>query len=198
MPHLQAIRDAATALTDIAQVVRDRECDAHTVFEMKDGFDAYVRGLSSHQRNNYRRKLKKFSQAFEINTDIVRGGPLLTQEFEAFVAMHQAQWTAIDRLGHFEDWPGSRSFSADLVATLAVTDRVRLVRLLADGQVVAYYWCFAEHDTYYWRLSARLTGQDWDRFALGRLGVVKMMEVAGRRASPPSRPVSAPTATKRT
>ena len=92
--------------------------------------------------------------------------------------MHQAQWQAMNKLGHFEDWPASREFSWDLVRTFARTGRVRLVRLLADGKVLAYYWCFALNRTYYWRLSARLVGEQWDQYALGRVGVVKMMEVA--------------------
>ena len=50
--------------------------------------------------------------------------------------------------------------------------------MLADGVVVAYYWCFSLGGTYYWRLSARLLGEEWNQFALGRVGVVKMMEVA--------------------
>lgn len=178
IPHLDAIRHSAAAITDIAEVVRDQECDSHTIFDMSDGFDAYMRSLNSHQRSNYRRKIKKLSGAFDVQTDIVRDGPLLDEQFEAFVAMHQAQWTAIDKLGHFGDWPGSREYSRDLVRTLAQADRVRLVRLLADDQVVAYYWCFALDGTYYWRLSARLAGEEWDKFALGRVGVVKMMEVA--------------------
>jgi CelD/BcsL family acetyltransferase involved in cellulose biosynthesis len=93
--------------------------------------------------------------------------------------MHQAQWKAVDKLGHFDDWPGAREYSWDLVRTLAGSDRVRLVRLMADDRVVAYYWCFALGGTYYWRLSARLFGPEWDQFALGRVGVVKMMELAG-------------------
>ena len=91
--------------------------------------------------------------------------------------MHQAQWKGIGKLGHFDDWPASRMFSWDVVRAFARTGGVRLVRLLADGQVV-YYWCFTVNRTYYVRLSARLVGAEWDSFALGRVGVVKMMEVA--------------------
>ena len=92
--------------------------------------------------------------------------------------MHQAQWKAVNKLGHFDDWPGSREYSWDLVRNLAASDRVRLLRLLADDRVVAYYWCFALGGTYYWRLFARLFGDQWDQFALGRVAVVKMMELA--------------------
>jgi CelD/BcsL family acetyltransferase involved in cellulose biosynthesis len=175
--HVTAVRTAAAKL-DAAQIARDREAGSHTVFDMRDGFEGYLKSLSSHQRSNYRRKLKKLNNSFKLDLDVVREGPALDREFEAFIEMHQAQWKAVNNLGHFDDWPGSREYSWDLVRSLVASDRVRLVRLLADDRVVAYYWCFALGGTYYWRLSARLLGQEWDQFALGRVGVVKMMELA--------------------
>ncbi len=175
--HAGAVRAAASQL-DVGQIVRDREAGSHTIFEMPDGFDGYLKSLSSHQRSNYRRKLKKLNNSFAVELDVVQEGSALEREFAAFMHMHQAQWKAVDKLGHFDDWPGSREYSWDLVRSLAASDRVRLVRLVADDRVVAYYWCFTLGSTYYWRLSARLFGQEWDQFALGRVGVVKMMELA--------------------
>jgi CelD/BcsL family acetyltransferase involved in cellulose biosynthesis len=172
-----AVRAAASKL-DAGQIVRDRETGSHTMLDLSDGFEEYLKRLSSHQRSNYRRKLKKLNSSFKLDLDVVREGPALEREFGAFIEMHQAQWKAVNRLGHIDDWPGSREYSWDLVRSLAASDRVRLVRLLADDRVVAYYWCFALGGTYYWRLSARLLGQQWDQFALGRVGVVKMMELA--------------------
>jgi CelD/BcsL family acetyltransferase involved in cellulose biosynthesis len=173
-PSLDGIRRAAAG----ARTVRDRESGSHTLFELPEGFDAYMQGLSKNQRSNYRRNVNKLGKAFEFEVDVVRGGPELEREFEAFVEMHQAQWQADNRLGHFGDWPGSLEFTRDLVRTLARTDRVRLVRLIADGEVVSYYFCFELRGTYYWRLPARLVGERWDQFALGRVGLLKMLEVA--------------------
>lgn len=175
--HVGAVQAAASML-DAGQIVRDRQAGSHTVFDMSDGFEAYLKNLSSHQRSNYRRKLKKLNNSFKLDLDVVQEGAALEREFEAFIEMHQAQWKAVNKLGHFDDWPGSREYSWDLVRSLVASDRVRLVRLLADDRVVAYYWCFVLGGTYYWRLSARLFGQQWDQFALGRVGVVKMMELA--------------------
>jgi CelD/BcsL family acetyltransferase involved in cellulose biosynthesis len=176
--HVDAVRRAAAELVDVARIARDRESGSHTVFDISDGFDAYMQSLSSHQRSNYRRKIKKLTSTFAVDLDVVRDAPTLEREFAAFVDMHQRQWNAVNRLGHFGDWPASREFSWDLVRTLSAQHRVRLVRLWAADQVVAYYWCFAMHGTYYWRLSARLLGEEWDQFALGRVGVVKMIEAA--------------------
>ena len=171
---------AAVSNVDAGHIVRYREAGSHTVFDLSDGFDGYLKGLSSHQRSNYRRKLKKLNNSFALDLDVVQAGPALEREFEKFIEMHQAQWKAVNKLGHFDDWPGSREYSWDLVRSLAANDCLRLVRLLADDRVVAYYWCFTLGGTYYWRLSARLFGEEWDQFALGRVGVVKMMELANR------------------
>ena len=176
--HVEAVQRAVDEISDVAQPVRDRQHGSHTVFDISDGFDGYLRSLNSHQRSNYRRKIKKLGSAFEVTLDVVSDPNELEHEFGAFVDMHQAQWQTLNRLGHFGDWPTSREFSWDLVRTLAPAGRVRVVRLLADEQVVASYWCFALNGTYYWRLSARLLGEQWDQFALGRVGVVKMIEAA--------------------
>ena len=176
--HVSAVRAAASSV-DAGRIVRDREAGSHTVFEMSpDGFDGYLKSLSRNERSNYRRKLNKLNNSFALEVDVVREGPALEREFGAFIEMHQAQWKAVNKLGHFGDWPGSREYSWDLVRSLAASDRVRLIRMLADDRVVVYSWCFALGGTYYWRLPSRLFGEEWDQFALGRVGVVKMIELA--------------------
>jgi CelD/BcsL family acetyltransferase involved in cellulose biosynthesis len=165
-------------IRELPGLIRDRETGSHTVFEMPDGFDAYLTSLSKNQRSNYRRNVNKLGKAFDFQVDVVSDGAGLEREFEAFVEMHQSQWKAAGNLGHFGDWPQSLEYNRDLVRTLAENGRVRLIRLLADGRVVSYYFCFESNGTYYWRLPARLVGEEWDRFALGRVGLLKMLEVA--------------------
>jgi CelD/BcsL family acetyltransferase involved in cellulose biosynthesis len=177
-PQREPIRRAAQELDGVAQVIRDRDSGSHTVFELPDGFDAYLKGLSKNQRSNYRRNVNKLKNAFYFEVDVVRDGPALRREFEAFVEMHQAQWKAVNKLGHFGDWPKSLDYTRDLVDALTEPGNVRLIRLLADGEVVSYYFCFELNGTYYWRLPARLTGERWDAFALGRVGLMKMLEAA--------------------
>jgi len=177
-PQLAAVPGAVASLGGVAEVVRDREAGSHTAFELPDGFEAYLAGLSKNQRSNYKRNVNKLSKAFAFEVDVLSSATEIEGEFDAFVEMHQAQWHAVNKLGHFGDWPGSRQFARDLVHELAQADQVRLIRLIADGQVVSYYWCFVEGNTYYWRLPARVFGETWDQFSLGRVGLMKMMEVA--------------------
>lgn len=176
--QLEMIRQAIGALGNLAETVRDRQSGSYTVFDMPDGFEAYLSGLSKNQRHSYRRNLNKLRRTFEFEVDVVRDGAELEREFDAFVAMHQAQWQAAGKLGHFGDWPGSRAFALDLVRTLAPEDRVRLMRLVANGEVVAYHWCLSVGDTCHSRLTGRVTGEQLDQFSFGRIGQLKMMEVA--------------------
>jgi CelD/BcsL family acetyltransferase involved in cellulose biosynthesis len=166
------------ALRGLPGLLRDRETGSHTVFEMPDGFDAYLGSLSKNQRSNYRRNVNKLGKAFDFQVDVLGDGAALEREFGAFAEMHQAQWKAAGNLGHFGDWPKSLEYNRDLVRTLAESGRVRLMRMLADGRVVSYYFSFELDGTWYWRLPARLVGEEWDRFALGRVGLLKMLEVA--------------------
>ena len=169
--QLPAIRSAAAGCSRFALTLRDEDAGSHTVFELPDGFDAYLKDVSRNRRANYRRNLNKLNKAFDFEVDVVRDGPELESEFDAFIAMHQVQWRAINKLGHFDDWPGSREFSRDLVRTLAAEGRVRLIRLLADGEPVAYYWCFRMDDTFYWRLwGGRAHGVSAARWCLASTG----------------------------
>jgi CelD/BcsL family acetyltransferase involved in cellulose biosynthesis len=177
-PQLAGVAGAVSALGDVAEVVRDREAGSHTAFELPDGFEAYLGGLSKNQRSNYKRNVNKLSKAFAFDVDVLSSPAEVESEFDAFIDMHQAQWQAVNKLGHFGDWPGSRAFALDLVRELARSGQVRLIRLIADDQVLSYYWCFVAGSTYYWRLPARVFGESWDQFSLGRVGLMKMMEVA--------------------
>ena len=201
MVHVGPISEATSQLGHLRRagasyVRRDREAGSHTLFEMPDGFDAYLAGLSKNQRSNYRRNVNKLSKAFDFRVDVITEGPELEREYDAFVEMHQAQWRAVNKLGHYGDWPQSREFTRDLIAALAPAGRVRLIRMLADDEVVSYYFCFELNGTYYWRLPARLCGDEWDQFALGRVGLMKMLEVACAEGRRRSRPGPAATATR--
>ena len=130
--HVDAIRQAAANIVGVAQITRDDESGSHTVFEIREGFDAYMRNVSKNHRSNYRRNLNKLNNTFKFEVDVVRDVPMVEREFEAFVEMHQAQWKAINKLGHFDDWPASREFSRDLDSNVR-SDRSRVSDPLARG-----------------------------------------------------------------
>lgn len=172
------VRAACAGLNGLATLAQDVSMTIHTTFKLPSNFDAYLGSLNKRQKQNLRRDLNLFSKNFASRVDVVRDGEELTREFAAFRAMHDRQWQAENKLGHFDDWPGSITFNEALVRTLSPLGRVRLVRLWANDQVVSYQYSLTFGDRLYWRLPARMVGEEWNRYGMGRLGLVKMIEAA--------------------
>lgn len=150
----------------------------HTTFELPDTFDEYMASLVKKQRGNVRRDESLLERNFTLESDVLTDRDALTEHIDNFLRMHSEQWLREGKLGHFNDWPGASEFARSLVALEAVRGRARLYRLLADGEVVAYQLAFRFGDNLHWRMPARAADPEWDRFGLGRVGLVKMIESA--------------------
>jgi CelD/BcsL family acetyltransferase involved in cellulose biosynthesis len=172
------VRVACAGLQDCATLEQDVQVAIHTTFQLPDTFDAYLGGLNKRQKQNLRRDMNLFSKNFTCKVDVASNTEELIRDFSAFRKMHDQQWHAENKLGHFGDWPGSGKFNEALVSTLAPLGRVRLVRLWANEQVASYQYCLTFGERMYWRLPARLAGEEWNRYGMGRLGLVKMIEAA--------------------
>jgi CelD/BcsL family acetyltransferase involved in cellulose biosynthesis len=101
-------------------------------------------------------------------------------EFTKFVDMHTTQWSSEGRPGHFGAWPDAAGFHFDLIRELGKNNALRLIRIIADGTVISYQYCYRFGDSYYWELPARLLGGKWEQFSLGSSGVVTMINEAIR------------------
>jgi CelD/BcsL family acetyltransferase involved in cellulose biosynthesis len=154
----------------------ERTVGVHTVFPLPHTFDGYLQSLGKMFRSNLRRNLNGLSKNFGFASRAITDPAKLREHFPAFLLMHTEQWTADRRLGHFGDWPGSLEFSKELVRELAPLGRVSLVCLTASDRPVSYYWNFTYGRRAFWRLPARESGRDWDKFGLGRVGLVMMIE----------------------
>jgi CelD/BcsL family acetyltransferase involved in cellulose biosynthesis len=173
---------AAIALRDACSRLMERwtgsSCisGAHTVFSLPASFGEYVRSLNKRQQQNYRRDCNLLAREHAIRADVIRAPDLAEVAFESFVRMHAQQWNAQGCGGHFADWPGSVAFNLDLVTCFARGGQFRMYRLLANGQAVSQQYCFQFGDRCFWRLPARAADSCWDRFGLGRLGLIRMIE----------------------
>jgi CelD/BcsL family acetyltransferase involved in cellulose biosynthesis len=175
---VEHVRKACRDLGPAVRVVRDAQIGVHSSFHPAPSFDEFVQGLDKRQKQNYRRDLNLLDRTFKIESDIVTEEDAAVKEFEIFQAMHAEQWAAQGKLGHFQDWPQGLEFNRDLTRELARLGRLRLYRLLADGKVVSYQYGYCLGDRFCWRLPARPAGKEWDRFGLGRFGLMKMIEDA--------------------
>jgi CelD/BcsL family acetyltransferase involved in cellulose biosynthesis len=169
-----AIRDRA----DVCSIIGDSVVDAHTVFELPRTFDEYLASLTQKQRQNYRRAIKVLRGDHGLREDVLERSPALAEEFPRFVALHAAQWHAERKLGHFEDWPKSEQYHADLVRAHSETGRAHLLRMFCDGEIVSYQLCYALGDVLHWVLPARSLRPELERHSLGRLGLIGLIEFA--------------------
>ena len=91
-------------------------------------------------------------QIFQITQDVIKDETRARSEFEKFVQMHNAQWEAEGKLGHFNDWPLGVEFNTKILIEHAKRGKLRLLRLIADGKVISYQLCYVFGNRWYWRL----------------------------------------------
>jgi CelD/BcsL family acetyltransferase involved in cellulose biosynthesis len=177
-PHLEALRAAMRDVEDAARVLRDAETGPHTILELPATFDAYLASLSKNQRANWRRGMKQLGEAHDLKADVLTDPAALEAELPKFLQLHKEQWESEGKLGHFGDWPGSEAYHREVVRVHAETGRAHLTRMSVDGVVVSYQLCYAFGPWLHWILPARAVRPDLEKFSLGRLGLVHLIEHA--------------------
>jgi CelD/BcsL family acetyltransferase involved in cellulose biosynthesis len=174
---LHHLREAIQENSDV-MLFRERVRSPYTTILLPKTFEEYVGSLDKRQRGNLRRDLNLIGRSFQMTQDVIADESTAGFEFEEFIQMHTEQWRAQGKLGHFHDWPLGVQFNTRMVLEQAKRGRLRLLRLLADGKVVSYQLCYAFGDRWHWRLPARLVDSDWDKYGLGRIGLIKEIEMA--------------------
>jgi CelD/BcsL family acetyltransferase involved in cellulose biosynthesis len=149
-----------------------------TRFEMPEDFAAYLELIGSRQRGNHSRSEKQFAKNHQVVADTVSDPDEVLREFDSFRAIHEEQWAAEGKLGHFGDWPKAADFNRDLVDCLGRLGMVRFFRILADGEVACSQFCFRFRETNYWRLPGRACRPGWEKLSLGKMGLIRMIEAS--------------------
>jgi hypothetical protein len=149
----------------------------HSVFWSPASMDDYYASLSKNERKNRRKyELRLLKKEFDTRVEIVSESNLVDAEFERFAVQHAVQWKAEGKTGHFGAWPRALEFNRALVRAQARHGRLRFIRIVANGKIIANQYAFAFGDVYYWELPSREVTPDWDRFSLGPTGIVTMIE----------------------
>jgi|KBSMisStandDraft_5_1062788.scaffolds.fasta_scaffold102802_2 CelD/BcsL family acetyltransferase involved in cellulose biosynthesis len=169
------LRDACQSLRDLVTIVRDAPAGPHILFNLPSNFDLYLAGLEKRQRQNYRRDKNLLDKNFEMRGDVLKDPLETLAAFLEFKTLHTSQWEEEGKSGHFGDWPDSEAFNADLANELSRLGRFRMVRMFAGEEVVALQYAFIFGDCCYWRLPARTVRSEFKRFALGRLGLIQLI-----------------------
>lgn len=179
-PSLTSLRAVANVHGGLVALARDVARGVCTYFHLPDGFEAYVASLGRSTRQNYRRKLSLLKKTFDIREHVASHPSDASAEFRAFRTFHTKQWEAEGKPGHFGDWPHSDNFNQELVRQLAQLGRFRMLHLCAGDNPIAMQYAFTFGSTCYWRLPARSTEKDMDRFSLGVLSLLQLLEQMGR------------------
>jgi CelD/BcsL family acetyltransferase involved in cellulose biosynthesis len=174
----EAVLLACASVGKLASVFRDTVVGPHSSFDLPDTFDKYLGSLPKRQRQNFKRDVSLLSRNFEVGHQVKSDQHVTGAEFDAFAKMHEEQWRRDGKLGHFGDWPDSLEFNRELCKCMAALGRLRIYSLLANGKTVSCQYGFVFGKKLAWRLPARAPEPDWDRYGLGRLGLVRMLESA--------------------
>lgn len=149
-----------------------------TRWDLPGTLEEYAASLEKVVRSNLKRNLNKIGRAPGSRVRVVKEAAEVVEAFDRFMPMHAAQWEAEGQPGHFGDWPGAEAFSREMVAELSSAKhggRVALIEHDIDGKCVCAYWCYVLGNRAFWRLPARLVGEEWNQYALGRVGLVTML-----------------------
>jgi CelD/BcsL family acetyltransferase involved in cellulose biosynthesis len=153
--------------------------DVHTVFLLPQDMEAYFASLSKNERKNRRKyELRTLEKDYQVREDCIADGPELAAEFDAFAAQHARQWAEQGKPGHFGSWPRALDYNRALVQAQARQGRVRILRILANDQVVSRQYAFAWGQSLDWELPSREVDGPWERFSLGPSGIVRMIAYA--------------------
>jgi CelD/BcsL family acetyltransferase involved in cellulose biosynthesis len=163
---------------ELVETIESVGNSCNTYFDLPETFEKYLQVIGKQQRGNLNRTLTQFSKVCRVAFDVVTQPDKLAGGFESFCLLHNAQWRAEGKLGHFGDWPHAEQFNRDLVRTLGRQGMVRFHRILAGDQVVSLQYGFVFGNTNHWRLPARVFSPEWDRLSFGRMGLAKMIEAS--------------------
>jgi CelD/BcsL family acetyltransferase involved in cellulose biosynthesis len=171
---LEALRKASGAIPDLVSIAKDGTVGEHTEFILPESYDAYLASLSYNERKLCRRKMKSLKKKYDFRLDVLKGVEEIKTEFPIFKKLHDRQWQSQGFLGHFMGWPKSEEFNTSLALAQAHLGRSRLFRLILNNIPASYEYVFKFGQRYYWRLRAREVGPEWDRFSLGRVGLLTL------------------------
>ena len=181
-PSNAAFTEACGILKEWVQPVVRTAQDVQTLFAPPESMEAYLKSLSRNERKNNRRlyDLSSLKESYEVREDVLHEPSEVAVEFERFLEQHSKEWQNRGRPGHFYAWPKAVDFHRALVKVLGQARRVRFVRLLANGEVIASIYGFRLGTRLFAELPARRSGSEWEAYSLGRTIIVRTLVAAAR------------------
>ncbi len=173
-PNLEDLLGAVAGSEDYRDLPHEQE-RVHTLMRLPESFEAFLASLSKSRRSEYKKDFKRLSKLATI-ANRTADGEAAIEHFQDFVDLHTNQWHAVNRPGHFGDWPGSIEFYTDLIASLSNTSKARFDEQFADDHLLSSQFCFVQGKTCYWRLTARTLDSQFAKHGAGKVGLMQRVE----------------------
>lgn len=151
------------------------------VLHLTETFEEYLTGLSRNHRTNFRRSVNRLVREIGFEFDVAETPEEACALFDRFVDLHIHQWRAVGESGHFGDWPGALEYHREMVTAQSRLGRVHFMLGRAGGEVVSAQYCYGVGGQLSWLLPARRMGEEWEKYGLGRVGFVGMVDQAIQR-----------------
>src|SRR3954469_15641484 len=157
--HVNASCSERAHLVTAPEVVKG----VYTVFQVPATMDDYYTSLSKNERKNRRKyELRLLKKEFETQVQMESNPEKVADEFERFAVQHAEQWAAEGKTGHFGAWPRALDYNRALVKAQGQAGRLRFIRILANGTVIANQYTFVFGNRYFWELPSRVVDPKWE------------------------------------
>lgn len=156
-------------------ILRDDSPRGHTLMDLPDSFDGFMKALSKSRRREVRRDIKRLTETAPL-TNISSTPETVGPMMDRFIALHTKQWQAAGKGGHFSDWPVAAAFYRDLLYCLAPQGQAMIDEQWQGDTLLSSQLRYTLGGKAYWWLNARETDPEFSKIGLGRVGLVERVE----------------------
>ncbi|WP_170411900.1 GNAT family N-acetyltransferase [Ruegeria arenilitoris] len=156
-------------------LLRDDSPRGHTLMDLPDSFDGFMKTLSKSRRREVRRDIKRLNEIALLN-NTSSSPDMVDPMMDRFIALHTKQWRAAGKGGHFSDWSVAAGFYRDLLHRLAPSGRATIDEQWQGDRLLSSQLRYTLGDKAYWWLNARETDPEFAKVGLGRVGLVERVE----------------------
>ncbi|MBW8017356.1 MAG: GNAT family N-acetyltransferase [Planctomycetes bacterium] len=153
--------------------VQNEEKHVQTYYHLEESWEKHLSTLSKTHRSNIRKAYRQIAKVFD-NTDksvetIVTDSNNIEEEFNNFAEMHKTHWNTLNKAGHFGDWPKSIDFHLEMAKAQLMHDRLRLLKIVLDGECIGYDYGYRCSQNYFELLNARMRGERLGNVSIGEI-----------------------------
>lgn len=180
--QVENIENACIKTTGSNENIIVRDGMVHTYYKLQPTWEKYHSSLKRKQRQEISHKYNLLERAFPGSMSTLKttiaDETNVDRLFNGFVDMHQDYWNSLGKLGHFGDWPDAYRFHQTMTKIQSTHNRLRLIRISLNDEVLGYEYAYKFGDKYYAFLNARAQSEHYDKIGLGTIIFSEYAKVA--------------------